>query len=231
MSIKRIHIACTKKLNKTIKQKALSHSIYIEDADLIEAISAIDETIIPYLNNRDYTYVFTSSKAVKYFIEHNKDVINTFANNCFAISGTTFQSLAITSLNIIDTANDSKTLAEKIIEHQHKLLVHFTAIAHRMELYETLAKSNIKCETCFIYSKKSMAKKFDAKDAVLFFSPSQVDVFLTHNIIAPSTPIFCIGHTTANHIKTKGFNNIIISPEPTQEALLKKVYQHFKIQQ
>lgn len=229
MRIKGIHIACTKALNTIIKQNALSNSIYIEDGDLIETFSAIDETIIPYLNNREYTYVFTSSKAVKCFIEHNRDNINTFANNCFAISGNTFQSLATTSLKIIDTANDSEALAEKIIEHQHKLLVHFTAIEHRMELYKTLAKSNIECETCFVYAKKSIAKKFDAKDAVLFFSPSQVDTFLTHNTIVPSTPIFCIGLTTANHVKTIGFNNIITSPEPTQEALLKKVYQHFKI--
>ena len=228
---KPIHIACTKKLNDVLKKDAQEKSIFIEDAEIIETSSALNKSIIPYLNNRDYTYVFTSSKAVKYFVEYNKNIIHKITNNCFALSGATAESLSTTSVCIVGTANDASALAEKIIHHQHKKLVHFTAIDHRKELYETLSKSNIKCETYIVYAKKNVPKIFKATDAVLFFSPSQVDTFLSCNTLSLATPVFCIGCTTAKHAETKKFSNIIISNEPSQDAMLEKVYQYFKIQQ
>lgn len=228
---KLIHIACTKKLNDALKYNAQEKSIIIEDAEIIETSLAINESIIPYMNNQDYTYIFTSSKAVKYFVEFNRNSLHTIINNCFALSGLTAQGLLNTSMHVVDTANNAATLAQKIITYKYKQLVHFTAIEHRMELYETFNKSNIKCETCIIYSKKSVPKIFNTIDAVLFFSPSQVDAFLTYNTIVLTTPIFSIGYTTTKHIEAKGFCNIITSNEPSKEALLEKVFQYFKIQQ
>lgn len=225
---KGIHIACTKKLDEALKQRAQDKSIVIEDADIIETGSSIDDSIIQYTTNPGYTYIFTSGKAVKYFVEYHKNNLHEITNKCFAINGLTAQSLSNTSMHIVDTAPDAATLAEKIIQHRHELMVHFTAMDHRMELYETLGKSNIQCETCIVYNKKSVPREFEARDAVLFFSPSQVDAFLICNSRALNIPVFCIGYTTAKHVETKGFQNIITSQEPSQEALLEQVYQYFK---
>lgn len=228
---KPIHIACTKKLDDALKCSAEEKSIFIEDAEIVETSLAIDESITPYLTNPDYTYVFTSSKAVKYFIEYNEKSIDTITNHCFAISGLTAQSILLTSLCIIDTANDAESLAQKIIWHQHRKLVHFTTLEHRKELYESLGKNNIKCETCIVYTKNNVPKIYKASQAVLFFSPSQIDAFLNCNEIVSATPIFCIGNTTTKHAATKGFSNIITSHEPSQESMMQKVYQYFKIHQ
>lgn len=223
-----IHIACTKKLNLGLKNAALQKGIDIQDAEIIETKSTIDDSILGYLTNKDYTFVFTSSKAVKYVQKYIETNNLTVANNCFGLSGATLQSLNEAKFNTINTADNAENLAEKIAETDHKLLVHFTAKDHRLELHSTLAKHNIGCKKCFVYTKTNTPKIFDAKDAALFFSPSQVDCFLLLNTIEPKTPVFAIGQTTANHLQTKGFSNIITSQKPTQEALMASIYQYFK---
>lgn len=63
----------------------------------------------------------------------------------------------------------------------------------------------------------------------LFFSPSAVDCFFTHNPqVSDKSVLFAIGETTAESIKAHCTNKIIIAPEPSEAALLNEVKIYFE---
>ena len=63
----------------------------------------------------------------------------------------------------------------------------------------------------------------------LFFSPSAVDCFFTHNAsVNQSAVLFAIGETTAKSITKYCNNKVIVAPEPSETALLNEVKIYFE---
>jgi uroporphyrinogen-III synthase len=224
-----LKIACTKKMECSIKQIAAQKNVFIEDQSLIDIKFITSEEVRHYLTDNTYSYIFTSSNAVSAILAHCHSVSIIPANPCFAISGATQELLSLHMLNVVATANTSKILANKILDYGSQAVVHFTAKEHRRDLYIALAEHNVICETVLVYEKQQIAKKFGDFDAVLFFSPMQVDIFLYLNNLPKNTPIFCIGETTAEYCTKLEFTKVIISPTPTQKALLLCVFEYFNL--
>lgn len=68
-------------------------------------------------------------------------------------------------------------------------------------------------------------------DGIIFFSPSAVDCYFEKNTeIAPTAVVFAIGQTTANYLKARCSNKIIVAPEPSEKALLNEVKIYFEAQ-
>jgi uroporphyrinogen-III synthase len=61
----------------------------------------------------------------------------------------------------------------------------------------------------------------------LFFSSSAVESFFSANYINNNLIFFAIGNTTANTIRQKTNNKVIISEQPGKEALVRKMITYF----
>jgi uroporphyrinogen-III synthase len=79
-----------------------------------------------------------------------------------------------------------------------------------------------------VYSTTQTPIELTAKyDGILFFSPSAVDSFFSINHVDEITYLFAIGLTTAKTIQQYNKNNIIISPTPSKENIVKQIITHF----
>jgi uroporphyrinogen-III synthase len=95
-------------------------------------------------------------------------------------------------------------------------------------LSETLAAAGIETEFCAVYEKALSSVKVRDADGIAVYSPSQVDAFLSANALDPTTPAFCIGTTTAGHLKALGHEQIQIAPQSSTESILQTVFEYFK---
>lgn len=78
-----------------------------------------------------------------------------------------------------------------------------------------------------VYEKIPRPRKIEQFDAILFWSPSQVDALLLENSLFPETLIFSIGNTTTTHLKRLRYQNIITIPESSEESMIATVIAHF----
>jgi uroporphyrinogen-III synthase len=95
-------------------------------------------------------------------------------------------------------------------------------------LAAALAAAGIQTDFCEVYEKALAPRPVAEAEALIFYSPSQVDAFLDMNKLDKKTPAFCIGATTAAHLKALGHEHIYIAPKPATEALLTTVFDYFK---
>ena len=166
--------------------------------------------------------VCTSQHAVKGLMLYDVDLKQITGIFCLAgATKTTAQGIAVP---ILGTATDATALALKIYESGIQSITFLCAESHRMELPEILFKYGIHVHLLKVYSTQVDVQKIDEPfDFVLFFSPHAVDVFLQKNKLLAGVICFCIGQTTAQFLRLKTNNEIIVSPFPSQEHLVNQV--------
>ena len=106
-------------------------------------------------------------------------------------------------------------------------MTHVCSDRRRNELSEKLIEGGVHVHNLIAYRTEFTPVAIDQLyDGILFFSPSAVDSFLSVNTLQ-TVPCFCIGLTTGNHAKQKGYP-FVYSPEaPTEDALLKLLTNYF----
>lgn len=219
---KEIHIASTRVLRP--ESKSLSSCFMFHDFDFLN-FRFENNFLSPRIKNdlAQHPAVFTSAQALKAWAASAQPA----GYSCYCISGKTQAKAEELGFKILGAANDGASLAQVIIAQKPKKVIHFCGNIIRNELKQALTLANIQVEEVVIYHKSPSPQKIEKFNGVLFFSPSQVDAFLQANELPAKTPAFCIGATTAAHVKKLGHANLIVSNKPEELALMQLVVQYF----
>lgn len=222
-------VVCARKLDDKWKELALQKGIILECYDFLEIKLRASETFRQSIEQNTAPFVFTSAHAVKAvaaLMAAHPDALKT--RDCFCIEGTTSASATDKGFLVLATAKDASSLAQCIIEAGCQRVLHCSSLNRRQELSERLAAAGIETEFCAVYEKALSPVKVGALNGVVFYSPSQVDAFLSANALDPITPAFCIGATTAAHLKALGHEQTYIAPKSDTQSILQTVFEHFK---
>lgn len=120
-----------------------------------------------------------------------------------------------------------RSLATALKSKNYKSIAYFCGDHHRPELEEILAGSDTEIHKIICYKSiqtfPMVSRKFDA---VLLYSPRSAESILSKNHFDKNILMACIGSTTGNFMRSKGYHHIFEASKPNSEILLKelKVY-------
>ncbi len=219
-------ILSTKKLSIEESQILTDKNYVLIDADFIDI-----EFVTPH--NFDFSdiknIIFTSQNAVRGFEKLNPPHQNF---SLFTINGATAK-MASKWGTLCATSHDAASLADLILKEKTTDLTFFCGNLRRPDLPEKLRnernnanKEPINLTEIIVYQTVMTPIHFSENfDAVLFFSPSAVESFFSHNTLSPFTRLFCIGKTTASQAKIHAPNHsIFIAPTPSVLSVLKMLF-------
>jgi len=145
----------------------------------------------------------------------------------YAIKGRTSHTLIEAGCTELREAVSGKCLAENIIAADEKEVTYLTT-SDRLDLLESLlADAKITTRIHHVYSKSKVAHTYPRADAILCFSPSQIDAYLLQNSIADHQVLVCIGETTATHARSLGIQNILIADQSSESSVVDAVIKHY----
>lgn len=224
-------LACTRKLNDNLVLMAKAKGITIDCEDLLKIDFLESTELTNKITSNIYPIVFTSKNAVNAFRNiTTKNSIIVQTNQAFCIAGITENTAIKEGFNILAVAPDSVSLAERISkDFLNKNLLHAGSNLQLNNWKNILLEKGIRVDSIEIYHKEKVARKLNAEDGVIFFSPSQIDAFYGANTISPEKPAFCIGKTTASQLKQHQHKNILIAAQANEIELLNEVYNYFNI--
>ena len=225
--IKLPHIISTRKLNSNQVIELIEKGWTFTQHDFI--CKVID--IPPRLNRESIqkNIVLTSKSGVGAFLAIAKKLqldITAFAVHC--ISQATRETAQAGGLHVQLSAPNASALADEIIKDKSiQSVTHLCSNLRREELSNKLKAANVHVYDLVAYRTEFTPVAIDMSyDAILFFSPSAVDSFLSSNALK-SVPCFCIGQTTAQHAKQKGYSLVHAPDAPSEEALLNLLTDYF----
>ena len=230
-------VLSTKKLDPLLIEQAKKDDIEIIEQEAIKVTTILSkekwQEIFQVIEDKKKFVVFTSSNAVFAINKYLNDYINPFPVHwkIFSLSGKTKESLENINAvgQIIATADNSKELAETILQSKSEEVIFFCGNKRRDELPSILKHAGIKVQEIVVYDTIETPTPADTDiDAALFFSPSAVQSFFSINQLKETVVCFAIGQTTANSIAVFANNKIISSKTSSQEALLQEVINYFK---
>jgi uroporphyrinogen-III synthase len=225
MHNKTIHIVCTRKLSAELIIRAASNGIIVRDIDLLDIQPIHVVKFESALLQSQLPLVFTSAHAVQAIAPLMEKISNQTA---FAIEGNTSEVAKANGFNLLGIAANATQLAHAIAAKNVNSVLHCTTAHRRNELENGLANYGIGYSTLYVYEKNLTPQKIDSFDGIMFFSPSQVDAFLIANELEIRTPAFCVGSTTANHLKEQGHQHIVIAEQASAEQLIETVLKFYK---
>ncbi|MGO1584442.1 uroporphyrinogen-III synthase [Mesonia sp.] len=211
-------ILSTKKLDKHQEQLMLNANISFVSYDAIR-ISFYKDLLFPQKVENAIVTSKNTWQAIK-------DKIS--IKNAFVVGIKTTQLLQESGIDIIESTDYGKDLAQKICStHSAKEFHFFCGKQRRDELPTQLKKNNISFTETQVYDTLENHREFSQEfDGILFFSPSGVKSFCAVNDIKSATA-FCIGTTTAKEAE-KHTKNIIIANQPTIENVIVQVVKTYK---
>jgi uroporphyrinogen-III synthase len=229
-------VLSTKKLKTSLVKEAEENNIEIIEQEAIKVNPILSkekwQQIFQVIESEKEFVVFTSSNAVLALKKYLNDYTNPIDLNwkIFSLSGKTKEALKDASFGVvIETADNSKSLAEKIIKRKVSEIVFFCGNKRRDELPTILNDAEIKVQEIIVY--ESAETPFVAEtevDVVLFFSPSAVQSFFSFNQLNKDVVCFAVGNTTADSIQNFTNNKVFICEPPSQEMMLASVKTYFK---
>jgi uroporphyrinogen-III synthase len=232
------NVLSTKKLAPSLTELAKAEGIKVleQEAILVKPILTKEkwDEIFSLLEKRIKYAVFTSSNAVTALKKYVSEYVNYLPPQwkIFCLSGKTKDVLQENEElfgTIEATASSAAELAKLVIAKNVKELLFFCGDRRREELPAILHKAGVKVHEVVIYEvEETPAVAPDDYEAILFFSPSAVQSFFSANQLKENVVCFAIGQTTATSLQQFTTSKLCVSKEPTQEALIKEVINHFK---
>lgn len=210
-------ILSTKKLSVAQKNLLLNASL-----SLIEYNAITTETIAFKLPKKNIkNVIFTSKNAVNALLGKIK------AENCFCVGEKTAALLTENGFHVQEIADYGAHLAPILIEkYSEEEFTFFCGNKRKDDIPNGLAANGIPFEEIQVYKTSLNPTKFKQDfDAILFFSPSGVQSYVSKNSLSNSLA-FCIGTTTAAEAK-KYTNDIVIANRPTIENVIVQVANYF----
>jgi uroporphyrinogen-III synthase len=231
-------VLSTKKLEPSLVEQAEENTIEIIEQEAIKVQPILSkekwQEIFQLIESQKEFAVFTSSNAVLALKKYLHDYINPFKIDwkLFSLSGKTKAALEENGNlfgTIIETAENSKDLARKIIGGEVNEVIFFCGNKRREELPTILNEAGTKVHEVVVYETvETPAIASEDIDAILFFSPSAVQSFFSVNQLKSKVVCFAIGQTTADSIANFISNRIVVSESSSQEVLLASVLSYFK---
>ncbi len=221
------HILSTRKLtsDKVIEWQAKGWKF--TSHDFISKVIDIPADLNPHAIHKHV--VLTSMTGVKAFIQIiNQRQLDVSAYDVYCISRGTKEYALASGLNIKSTALHASALADEILKDvEVKEVTHVSSNLRRNELSEKLINAGVVVHNVITYSTEFTPVAIDhSYDAIIFFSPSAVDSFISLNMVQ-QVPCFCIGKTTADHAEKQGYQHTFIAEAPSEEILLKTIITHY----
>jgi uroporphyrinogen-III synthase len=104
----------------------------------------------------------------------------------------------------------------------------FCGNQRRQELAQILKEKGISLEERIVYETRLTPHQLQAtQDGILFFSPSAVSSYFSTNRPSPACVLFAIGPTTAEAIRSRSNNLLLVSPRTEEESLLTLAVTYF----
>jgi uroporphyrinogen-III synthase len=127
------------------------------------------------------------------------------------------------------TAANSSLLADEVIKDGNiRSVTYLCGNLRRDNLPDQLKNAGVKVHEVIAYKTELSPIAINKpSDAVLFFSPSAVDSYLSENKAGLSVA-FCLGETTAAYSQERGFKKIRVADVPTPAALVKTLINYYK---
>ncbi len=227
------NILSTSPLHQSLIDKLGEHGISVDISSMINIEPVKSDSVTKQLKElftQQATVVFTSVNAVEHVIAATAKGAK-LDWRIFCTSKATADAVKdfFGADKIVAMADNASKLAEKIIKNKCKNVVFFCGNKARYELPDKLIKAKIAVQKIVVYNTVvTSAKMTKFYNAILFFSPSGVDSFLTENEFPTRTVLFAIGDTTADALKEVTRNRIIISSVPSKENMVELVVDFFE---
>lgn len=226
-------IIATRLISPMVKEN-LREDLILEEYEFIQTIPVpVKSAFRKLISERTPHFIFTSRRAVKFFIENLREEDIELPTNCriYCLSGDTKNAVIEAGMEPLLVAESALKLAQLI---HHKGLSaevsFFCSDMRRNDLPDFLRASGIRVNELVLYRTvlRSIRVREDY-DGLLFFSPSAVDSFFMSNKLNPRAVFFCIGNTTANAVENHAPKvEVIIADRPTQENLFEKLEEKFR---
>lgn len=164
---------------------------------------------------------FYSKNAVKYFFDQADVSLYKKKPKYACIGLETAKSLksrtGISAHYIADGINDEAKLAFKSVVGSTRVL--FPRAVHSRKTFHAVFPTS-QIHDLIVYENTKAAKiALPISDILIFTSPLNATYYIEDHKIHPHQKIIAIGHSTAEFIKTKVSNEILISSQPSELAL------------
>ena len=128
---------------------------------------------------------------------------------------------------ILNYAGNAEDLSEKIIQGCVKQAVFFCGDQRRDVLPDKLKEHGIVLQELTVYQTlPTPVRVMENFDAILFFSPTAVASFFSMNTPSSKTILFALGETTAKALRGASKNEVLHSPRPDKESLVKMAIEY-----
>jgi len=227
----KVSILSTASLDQALLDKASGQGVELDTIPFINVEPVTDKDVLDEVNefcSLPITAVFTSANAVRAIADI---ILNAQPEwNVYCVGNTTRNAVLeyFDNALISGIADDAATLASIIKDHDVLEVVFFCGNKRMDLLPELLSLDDIAVHEVIVYhTTETPHVATKGYDAILFFSPSGVNSFFSVNAIAERTVLFAIGNTTANAVKQKTSNEVIVSETPSKEQLLADAIEYF----
>jgi uroporphyrinogen-III synthase len=173
--------------------------------------------------------VLTSITGVKSFLQIAAQLhLNSLDFVIYCISRGTKEYAAANGLTIKSTGINAAALADEILKDAEvKAVTYVSSNLRRNELTDKLSKAGVKVHEVTAYRTDFTPLLVNASyDALVFFSPSAVDSFLSCNSLQ-QVPCFCIGKTTGDYARLKGYHTMYTAEAPSEDFLLQTIINFY----
>ena len=225
-----INIFCPRDLPDTLINEAKKQGIYIDCHQLLEITYKGSKEMVHELIRSRFPLVFTSKHALNSLLE-KLDPSDVIDNKVYGITGTTSSLINDSVLQLTGHQTNGFELAKMIVSDRIQQIIFLCGDIHRQELPDHLEKNGVTVIKEVIYEKRllSFPPDFDYQ-GYLFFSPTQVDAFFQSNQPDPFSPIFCIGETTADHLRSKGMRSVSSAGKSHIRSVVSMALNYYKTQ-
>jgi uroporphyrinogen-III synthase len=223
-----VQVFCGRRLSADVVATALAQGIVLSSHDLVDIQWVKVENMVRALQHNRAVWVFSSQHAVRFFGENEALALEQLQQNVtYCIEGITATQAQKMGFDVRGTAEDASHLAKMMIQAGVESVAHVTTQKRLHTMEALLTAAQVYYRAYEVYEKTDRPIRVNNFDALMFLSPSQVESFLKINQIPPQTPIFCIGATTAEFLKNKGYQHVFAAPTASLDAMLSAVVQYF----
>jgi len=214
---------------------ATGEGIKLDSVSFIQLTDIADrvEGKLLHYSEQTLTVVFTSVQAVRSVC--SKEGFGAAGWRVFCLGGATVAVAKryLPNQVVASDAKDAAGLADVIIKEGSTTKVVFFCGDKRMDtLPGKLKGAGIAVEELVVYETRETPVEMEAKyDGVLFFSPSAVSSYFSMNEPGEGVVMFAIGNTTAEALKQRAKNKVVVSDVPVKEQVLRLAIAYLKQQE
>lgn len=226
----KIHIISTASLPVEYVQQMEQHGIEAEIIPFIRTYPSVSEENwqrIKRLEQQRATVVFTSVHAVTAVAEHIDHKVN-WQIACIASATLEAVTRHFDQSSVIATAPYATQLAKELINHTTGPVIFFCGNKRLDTIPQQLQEAGIAVEEIVVYHTELTPQwvKADA-DGIMFFSGSAAESFFLKNELGKDTVCFAIGTTTADALRERTGNKIVIAENPGKKEMTELVIQYY----